>query len=210
MKILLVNGSPREDGCTYTALAEMAECFRAEGAEATIYHIGAEPVAPCKACRGCARAKKCVIQDKVNEFVELAREYDGYVIGSPVHYASASGSLVAFMDRAFFSDYVSGHNSFAHKPAAAVASARRAGTTATLDQINKYFTISQMPIISGRYWNMVHGFTPDDVRKDAEGLQNLRYVARNMVYHLRCKEAAAAAGILPPEQEKPVYTHFIH
>ena len=188
----------------------MAECFRAEGAEATIYHIGADPVAPCRACRGCARAKKCVIQDKVNEFVELAREYDGYVIGSPVHYASASASLVALMDRAFFSDYVSGHHSFAHKPAAAVVSARRAGTTATLDQINKYFTISQMPIISGRYWNMVHGFTPDDVRKDAEGLQNLRYVARNMVYHLRCKEAAAKAGILPPVQENPVYTHFIH
>ena len=150
MKILLVNGSPRPDGCTYTALAEMAATFEAEGAETLIYQIGADPIAPCRACRGCARAKRCIINDKVNEFVELAREYDAYVIGSPVHYASASGSLVAFMDRVFFSDYVGGFNSFAHKPAAAVASARRAGTTATLDQIQKYFTISHMPIISGR------------------------------------------------------------
>ena len=156
MKVLLINGSPNEKGCTYTALNEIAHTLNAEGIETEIYHIGKDPIAPCRACRACRKIGRCVIKDKVNDFVEYAREFDGYIIGSPVHYGSASGVLVPFLDRAFFVDYMSGHDSFKHKPGSAIVSARRAGTTATLDQLNKYFQINQMPIISGRYWNMVH------------------------------------------------------
>ncbi len=210
MKILLINGSPNEKGCTYTALDEMAKTFKEEGIETQIYHIGNEPIAPCRACRACAKLGKCIIDDKVNEFNELARDFDGYVIGSPVHYASASGNVVAFLHRAFFANSRSGKNSFKHKPGTAIASARRAGTTATLDQLNKYFQIQQMPIISGRYWNMVHGNTPDEVKQDLEGMQNMRILARNFAYHLKCKEAGAKAGIMPPVGEEIIYTNFIH
>ncbi len=209
MKVLLINGSPNEKGCTYTALNEMAQVFKAEGIEAEIYHIGKEGAAPCRACRACGRTGRCVINDRVNDFVEYAGGFDGYVIGSPVHYASASGVIVPFLDRAFFVDYMSGRNSFRLKPGTAVVSARRAGTTATLDQLNKYFQINQMPVISGRYWNMVHGASPEEVLQDREGMQNLRIAARNMAYFLKCREAAAGAGILPPEQEEVEYTNFI-
>lgn len=210
MKVLLINGSPNKNGCTYTALNEMAETFNKEGIETEIYYIGKDTIKPCMACRACAKIGKCVIKDKVNEFVEHAREFDGYVIGSPVHYGSAAGVIVPFLDRAFFVDYMSGHDSFKYKPGTAIVSARRAGTTATIDQLNKYFQINQMPIISGRYWNMVHGQNPDEVREDKEGMQNLRILAKNMEYFLKCKEAATKAGINPPEAEEVEYTNFIH
>lgn len=210
MKVLLINGSPHKEGCTYTALKEMAETLNQEGIDAEIYHIGNDPIAHCRACRACAKLKKCVINDKVNEFLEYARAFDGYVIGSPVHYASAAGGIVPFLDRAFFSDSLAGYKSFILKPATAIASARRAGTTATLDQLNKYFQINQMPIISGRYWNMVHGSNPDEVKQDLEGMQNMRILARNMAYFLKCKEIAAKAGLEAPQQEETVYTNFIH
>lgn len=209
MKVLLINGSPNEKGCTYTALNEIAETLNLEGIETQIYYIGKDPVAPCRACRACAKIGHCVIKDKVNDFVEYARNFDGYVIGSPVHYGSAAGSIVPFLDRAFFVDFMSGNNSFIHKPATAIVSARRAGTTATLDQLNKYFQINQMPVISGRYWNMVHGANSSEVKKDEEGMQNMRILARNMAYHLKCKEAGEKAGILPPKQEETIYTNFI-
>ncbi len=209
MKVLLVNGSPNEKGCTYTALNEIAKTLNSENIETDIYYIGKDPIAPCRDCRGCIRLKRCVINDKVNDFLKQARRFDGYVIGSPVHYASASGILVPFLDRAFFSDYLSSHNSFRHKPGTAIVSARRAGTTAALDQLNKYFQINQMPIISGRYWNMVHGATPEEVLKDEEGMQNMRILARNFAWHLKCREAALKAGINPPKMEKVVYTNFV-
>lgn len=209
MKVLLINGSPNAKGCTYTALNEISKTLNQEGIETEIYYIGKEPIAPCRACRTCGKIGRCVINDKVNDFVEYARKFDGYVIGSPVHYASASGSIVPFLDRAFFVDFMSGHNSFIHKPATAIVSARRAGTTATIDQLNKYFQINQMPIISGRYWNMVHGANPNEVLKDEEGMQNMRILARNFAYFLKCKEAGKQAGILPPKQEETVYTNFI-
>lgn len=209
MKVLLVNGSPHEKGCTYTALKEISDTLNSEGIETDIYYIGTEPVAPCKACRACAKLGRCVVNDKVNEFVEYARNFDGYVFGSPVHYASASGVIVPFLDRAFFVDFMSGHNSFVLKPASAIVSARRAGTTATLDQLNKYFQITQMPVISGRYWNMVHGATPEEVLKDEEGMQNMRILARNMAYFLKCKDLATKAGLELPKQEETVYTNFI-
>lgn len=209
MKVLLINGSPNKNGCTFTALNEIALTLNYEGIQTEIYHIGKDPIAPCRACRACGKLGHCVINDKVNDFVEYARDFDGYVIGSPVHYGSASGSIVPFLDRAFFVDFMSGHNSFVNKLGTAIVSARRAGTTATLDQLNKYFQINQMPIISGRYWNMVHGANPDEVKQDLEGMQNMRILARNMAYHLKCKELAKKAGLEVPKQEEVTFTNFI-
>ena len=210
MKVLLFNGSPHKEGCTYTALAEIAKTLKEEGIESEIYQIGTEPILACKACYACGKLGKCVIEDKVNDFVEYASGFDGFVFGSPVHYASACGGVTAFLDRAFFSAFRSGRGEiFMHKPAFAVASARRAGTTATLDQLNKYFTISQMPVISGRYWNMVHGAKAEEVLQDKEGMQNMRILARNMSWHLKCKEAGEKAGIPMPKKEETVYTNFI-
>lgn len=209
MKVLLINGSPNEKSCTFTALEEISKTLNEEGIETDIYYIGKDPIAPCRACRACGKIGRCMINDKVNGFLEYARNFDGYIIGSPVHYASASGGIIPFLDRAFFTDFMSGHNSFIHKPGSAIVSARRAGTTATIDQLNKYFQINQMPVISGRYWNMVHGQNPDEVKKDEEGMQNMRILARNMAYHLKCKDAAQKAGILPPKEEETIYTNFI-
>lgn len=208
MKVLLVNGSPNEKGCTYTALSEIAEQLKKEGIDSEIYYIGAGAIQPCTACRACRKLGRCVYNDKVNEFVAKAAEFDGFILGSPVHYASASGVIVPFMDRAFYSAFDKAV--FRQKPAAAIVSARRAGTTATLDQLNKYFGITEMPIISGRYWNMVHGNTPAEVKQDKEGLQNMRILAKNMAYYLKMQQAAAKAGILPPEREANIeFTNFI-
>ena len=210
LKVLLLNGSPNKEGCTYTALKEVANTLNNEGIESMTYQVGLEPIASCRACGACTKLGRCVIDDKVNEFVELAKDYDGFIIGSPVHYASSSGATVSFLDRAFFSAFRSGRGHiFAHKPCAAIASARRAGTTATLDQLNKYFTINQMILVSGRYWNMVHGRTPEDVRQDIEGMQNMRFLARNMAWLLKCIEVAKQNEIVPPLQEDPIYTDFI-
>lgn len=209
MKVLLINGSPKEKGCTYTALQEIAKTLNSEGIETDIYYVGTDAIAPCRDCRACVKLGKCVINDKVNDFVEYARGFDGYVVGSPVHYAAPSAGLITFLDRAFFSDAKSGCRSFAHKPGVAIVSARRAGTTAALDVLNKYFMINQMPVISGRYWNMVHGSTPEQVLEDVEGMQNLRILGRNLAWHLKCKEAALKTGIMPPEVETPIFTNFI-
>lgn len=210
MKVLLLNGSPHKDGCTYTALNEIQKTLKEEGIESEIYQIGTKAISGCRACRACAKLGKCVIDDGVNEFLDYAKDFDGFILGSPVYYATAAGGAVSFLNRAFFSAFMSGRGEiFLHKPGAAVASARRAGTTATLDQLNKYFTITQMPIISGRYWNMVHGHTPDDVRKDLEGMQNMRILARNMAYYLKCIDAGKKSGIELPKTEEVVFTNFI-
>ena len=211
MKVLLFNGSPHKNGCTYTALEEIAKTLKEEGIDSEIYQIGIGSITPCRACGACTKLGRCVINDDdVNNFVEKCKDFDGFIFGSPVHYGSACGGITAFLDRAFFVAFMSGRgNIFKHKPASAVASARRSGTTATLDQLNKYMTISEMPIISGRYWNMVHGHTPDEVRQDLEGMQNMRILARNMAWHLKCKEAGKKAGIELPKQEEIVFTNFI-
>lgn len=210
MKVLLFNGSPHQNGCTFTALEEISKTLKEEGIDSEIYQIGTESVSACKACYACAKLGKCVINDKVNEFIDYAANFDGFIFGSPVHYASACGGITAFLDRAFFAAFKSGKGStFLYKPGAAVVSARRAGTTAALDQLNKYFTISQMPIISGRYWNMVHGATREDVKQDLEGMQNMRILARNMAWFLKLKEAGKNAGIPMPKQEEIVHTNFI-
>ena len=210
MKVLLFNGSPHKNGCTYTALEEIAKTLKEEGIESEIYQIGTQPIGACRACYACRTLGKCVINDSVNDFVEYARGFDGFIFGSPVHYASACGGITAFLDRAFFVAFASGRGDiFLHKQGAAIASARRAGTTATLDQLNKYFAITQMPIISGRYWNMVHGATADEVKQDLEGMQNMRILARNMAWHLKCKEAGEKAGVPMPKAEETVFTNFI-
>jgi len=209
MKVILVNGSPHEKGCTYTALSEVAKTLREEGVGTEIFWIGKEPLTGCTGCKSCAKTGDCVYGGRVNEFLEIAGGFDGYVFGSPVHYAAACGAITSFMDRAFYADGNSGRNLFFLKPAAAVVCARRAGTTAALDQLNKYFMIKQMPVISSCYWNMVHGNTPDEARKDLEGMKVMRVLGRNMAWFLKCKEAGVKAGVPFPAQEENVRTNFI-
>lgn len=210
MKVMLVNGSPHRHGCTDRALQEVARTLEEDSVEAEIFWIGAKPVGGCIACGDCDRTGACVFDDAVNEFRAKAAEADGFVFGAPVHYAHAGASLVGFMDRLFYSNGRAGQpDVFRHKPAAAVASARRAGTTAALDDIQKFFTISQMPIVSSRYWNNVHGNTPGEVEQDAEGLWTMRQLGRNMAWLLRSIEAGRAAGLEPPAQEPGARTNFI-
>ncbi len=207
MKVLLLNGSPHKNGCTNTALEEVAKTLNSQGIDTEIFYIGTDAIAPCRACGACKKLGRCVVNDKVNEFIEKAKEADGFIFGSPVHYASASGIITTFLDRAFYAG--SANQVFRMKPGAIVVSARRAGTTATFDQLNKYFTITEMPVISSRYWNMVHGATPDDVLKDEEGMQIMRILGKNMAWYLKSMEAAKKAGILPPEKEEVIKTNFI-
>ena len=210
MKVLLFNGSPHKNGCTYTALEEISKTLKEEGIDSEIYQIGIKPVGACRGCYACSKIGKCVIDDEVNPFLEYAKDFDGFIFGTPVHYGSACGGITAFLDRAFFTTFQSGRGDiFLHKPGAAVACARRAGTTAALDQLNKYFAITQMPMISGRYWNMVHGANAEEAKQDLEGMQNMRILARNMAWHLKCREAGEKAGIPLPKQEDVVFTNFI-
>ena len=206
MKVLLINGSPHEKGCTYTALFEIAGALKKNGVETEIFHIGVNPISGCMACGQCVGKGLCVIKDSVNKFIAKSKKTDGFIFGSPVHYASASGGLTSFMDRAFFS---SRGSSFRGKPAAAIVSCRRGGATAAFDQLNKYFSISQMPIVTSQYWNMVHGFVPDDVKKDLEGLQIMRTLGNNMAWLLKCIQEGKAAGIEMPELEERISTNYI-
>lgn len=202
MKVLLINGSSRKNGCTYTALSEVANSLNAEGIETEIVQIGTSAIRGCIGCRGCAGKGRCVFDDDVvNSFIEKMKKADGLIVGSPVYYASANGSLISLLDRMFFAG---GHDVFAYKPAAAVVSARRAGTTVTLDEINKYFMISEMPIVSSSYWNMVHGSVPEEVFQDKEGLQTMRNLGRNMAWLLK-----ALSGTKKPENEYNQRTDFI-
>ncbi len=205
-KVLLVNGSNKEQGCTYTALCEVADALEKEEIGTEIFQLGADAVRDCIGCGACGKSGRCVFDDDcVNRFVEKAREADGFVFGTPVYYAHPSGRILSFLDRVFYS----GSNALAFKPGAAVASARRAGTTASADVLNKYFTINQMPVVSSNYWNMVHGNTPEEVRQDKEGLQIMRTVGRNMAWLIKCIEAGKAAGIGYPQTEEKVRTNFI-
>ncbi len=209
MKVLLVNGSPHQKGCTYTALSEVAKTLNGNGLETEIFWLGLKPISGCIACGQCAKTGRCALGGVVNEFLDKCASADGFVFGTPVHYAAASGAITAFMDRVFFAGSRDPKQLFWLKPAAAVVSARRSGTTATWDQLNKYFALAQMPIIPSRYWNNVHGHTPEHVREDLEGMQQMRYLGRNMAWFLRCKEAADKAGVKLPEQEEVVYTNFM-
>ncbi len=196
MKVLLLNGSPRKNGCTFTALTEVANTLQNEEIEAEIFHIGAETIHGCIGCGRCrSGAGKCVaFDDVVNEVAEKAKAADGLIIGSPVYYASPNGTLMSALDRLFFSN----GKSLAYKPGAAVLSARRAGATSAFDAINKYFSISNMPIVSSRYWNMVFGMTPEAIKADEEGLLIMQTLGKNMAWMLKSLEAAKAAGVTVP------------
>ena len=206
MKVLLLNGSPHEKGCTYRALCEVAKTLEEDGIQTEIFQIGKEPIAGCLGCGACRKTGKCVTQDKVTEFVEKAKEADGFIFGSPVYYASIAGSLVSFLNRAFYQ----GAKHFAYKPAGAVVSSRRAGSTTAFDALNKYFTIANMPIVSSNYWNEVHGANGkwEDVEKDEEGLQTMRILGYNMSWLLRCIELGKKAG-LAPKKESKIGTNFL-
>ena len=206
MKVLLVNGSPHENGCTDAALRVVETALREAGIETQRFWIGTDPIGGCTACGGCSKIRACVRNELVREFAALADEADGFVFGSPVHYAGISGNLAAFMDCLFFSQ---SRERFRMKPAACVLSARRAGTTAAYDQMIKYFGISEMPIVSSCYWNMVHGAKAEDVAQDAEGVRCMRVLGKNMAYLLRAFEAGKAAGLELPEVEPVVRTNFI-
>ena len=207
MKVLLVNGSSRQNGCTYTALNEIAMTLNKENIETEIFFLGNEPVRDCVACGACSKLNgKCVYDnDVVNTLIEKARECDGFIFGSPVYYAHPSGRILSVLDRAFYA----GKSAFVHKPGAAITSARRGGTTASFDVLNKYFTIAQMPVVSSTYWNMVHGSLPADVQKDEEGLQTMRNLALNMAWLLKCIAVGKENGIDAPMAESNYKTNFI-
>ena len=205
MKVLMINGSPEKDSCTNRALTEIANTLKAEGIDSEIVSIGRDVIRGCLACHACEKLGHCVIDDAVNKVADRLDEFDGFIVGSPVYYASGNGTVYSFLDRLFFS----ANHKLRYKPAAAVAVARRAGTTATLDTLNKYFTINEMPVVSSTYWNMVHGFTPADVEKDLEGLQTMRNIGHNMAWLLRCIDAGHKAGVAGPASERGAWTHFI-
>ena len=201
-KILLINGSPNEHGCTYTALKEIADTLLKNDVKAEILYLGKKPIAGCIACGKCYQTERCIFNDKVNELLEKLDEYDGIVVGSPVYYAGPPGSLCAILDRVCFS----ASTYFKHKPAACVVNCRRGGASAAFERLNKYFTILEMPVVSSQYWNSTHGTTPDELRRDLEGLQTMRTLGNNMAYML--KSLSSASLPLPPEEEW-IATNFI-
>ena len=206
MKVLLVNGSPNKKGCTYTALCEVEKELNRFNIKTEIFYLGKKPLRGCTACEKCFEIGRCVFDDDaVNVAIGKAAEADGFVFGSPVHYAGASGFITSFLDRCFFA----GSDVFAYKPGAAVVSCRRGGATAAFDQLNKYFTISNMPVVSSQYWNMVHGNTPEEVLQDLEGLQIMRTLGQNMAWLLKSIAAGRKAGIVRPEPEEHIWTNFI-
>lgn len=204
MKILMINGSPHPRGCTYTALHEMEQVLQAAGVETQILTVGAEQTGGCTACGGCNATGRCVRGGLVNDAIDAMETADALVLASPVHYAGISGAMSAFCDRLFYAS-----DGWANKPCACVVSARRAGTTAALDQLIKYPMISNMPVVSSQYWPMVHGARPEDVAQDEEGLQTMRQLARNLLWLLQCIAAGDAAGVPRPGTEARKFTNFI-
>ena len=202
MHVLLVNGSPRSEGCTYTALSEVAGALEANGIGTKMFQIGTKPIQGCINCGSCRTGSRCTIGDDLyNELTDMILAADGVIIGSPVYYAGPNGALCALLDRVFFASA----GKFAFKPAACVVSCRRGGASAAFDRLNKYFTISQMPVVSSQYWNAVHGFTPDDVRRDLEGLQIMRTLGNNMAWLLKNLGEGSSP---PPTQEARLRTSF--
>lgn len=204
MKVLIINGSPRKNGNTSIALAQMEAVFAEEGIEVTSVQVGHEVVRGCVACNGCAKLGRCVYDDCVNQLAPLFEEADGLVVASPVYYGSANATLVAVLDRLFYST----HFDKTMKVGAAVACARRGELTATFDELNKYFTISGMPVASGQYWNGVHGAAPGQANEDAEGLQQMRTLARNMAFLMKSIALGKEAFGLP-QREEGIFTNFV-
>ena len=205
MKVLMLNGSSKPNGNTYIALQEIGKQLEKEGIAYEIFQLGGGPVRDCIGCGGCSE-EGCVFgDDKVNEFIAKAKEADGFVFGTPVYYAHPSGRILSFLDRVFYS----GGRAFAFKPGASVAVARRGGASASFDVLNKYFGISQMPVAGSTYWNSVHGRTPGEASQDAEGLQTMRNLAKNLAWMLKCFEAGKEKGITLPQTEREHMTNFI-
>lgn len=206
MKVLLVNGSTNEKGCTFTALSQVAASLNKCGVDTEIVHIGVEPVGSCRGCGGCAKTGRCAFgNETLNTVFEKAEQADGLIVGTPVHYAAAAGAISCVLDKMFTA--IPGK--LAYKPAACVVSCRRGGASAAFDELNKYFTINKMPVVSSQYWNSVHGSCAEDVLKDEEGLQIMRVLGRNMAWLLYCMEAGKNAGVPMPEQEEHLWTSFI-
>lgn len=206
MKVLLINGSPNEFGCTYTALNEVAETLEQNGVAAEILWLGKKPMQDCIACFQCQALGECVFRDLVNETAARMDEFDALIVGSPVYYGGPNGRLTSFLDRLMFSIP---RSKLTGKLAASVVACRRGGATAAFERLNQYFTMLNMHIVSSQYWNQVHGYTPEDVRQDEEGLQTMRTLGRNMAYLLKAQKAAADSGIERPVHEAAVYTDFI-
>lgn len=209
MKVLLINGSNKTNGCTNRALEEVAKVLVENGVEYEIFQVGAAPIRDCIGCNQCSAKLKnntCIFNDDVvNQLIKKASECDGFVFGTPVYYAHPSGRILSLLDRVFYA----GSRVFKHKPAFAIASARRAGTTASIDVLNKYFMFAQMPVVSSSYWNMVHGNIPEQVEQDLEGLQTMRNAARNLVWIMKCIELGKVNNVEPPKNESGVRTSFI-
>lgn len=205
MKVLMLNGSPKANGNTYTALLEIGKQLNKENIEYEIVQIGSAPMRDCIGCGRCTENGCIFSDDGVNEFIAKAKEADGFVFGTPVYYAHPSGRILSFLDRVFYS----GGRAFKFKPAASVAVARRAGTTASFDCLNKYFGISQMPVAGSTYWNNVHGAVPGEVSFDEEGMRTMRNLARNLAWMIRCFDAGKKNGIPLPETETGNKTNFI-
>ena len=206
MKVLLLNGSPHEKGCTYTALMEMAGQFQKRGVETELFWIGNGPVRGCIDCKSCWGKGRCVFDDDcVNRLIEKIAACDGLVIGTPVYFGGIPGGLKCVLHRVFYD----AKRLFSGKPAAGVVSCRRGGAGSTFDQLNKYFTISSMPVVASQYWNSVHGRVPGEVLQDAEGMQTMRTLGRNMAWLLKCIEAGRAVGIQRPVAEPSLVTNFI-
>ena len=204
MKVLLINGSPKETGNTAFALEQMAEVFAAENIETETIQVGSQLIRGCQGCGACYKLGKCVIDDMVNEAAEKLAQADGMVVGSPVYYASPNGTLISFLDRLFYSNSAD----LRMKVGASIVCARRGGTTAAMDVLNKYFTISQMPVASSTYWNIIHGAKPGQAAEDAEGIRTMRNLAKNMAYMMKAF-AAAKDTVALPENEPKTFTNFI-
>lgn len=213
MSVVLINGSTHAKGCTYRSLTEVSKTLKEKGIKTTIFQLGSKPIAGCCGCNQCAKTGFCqkYKHDKVNEFIELLQKekFDGFVFGSPVHYASASGFLTAFMDRLFYTQLSANKPYLNGKLAAAIVNCRRGGATATFEQINKYFMMTNMPVVSSQYWNETHGFTPKEVEQDKEGLQTMRTLGRNMAWLIKCIKLGKENGIEFREEEPIIRTNFI-
>jgi len=205
MKVLLINCSPHEHGTTFAALEEVAATLQSDGIETELFFPGPQPIQPCTGCAGCAKLKKCVYDDAVNVAVEKMKTCDGMIVGTPVHYAAASGIATSLLSRMFFS----GSRYLRFKPAAGVAVCRRAGATSAFDELNKFFTYAHMPVVPSQYWNLVFGSNAEEARQDLEGMQTMRTMAHNMAWMLKCIQAGKDAGIQPPVPERVVRTNFI-
>ncbi|MGI6045262.1 MAG: flavodoxin family protein [Eggerthellaceae bacterium] len=210
MKVLLVNGSPHKKGCVDAALGIIGRTLRQDDIDSEVFWLGKKPVGGCIDCKYCKKSGACVFDDVVNEFNDLARSFDGFVFGVPVYFSGVAGSMKSFMDRVFYSVPNNGEDTYAYKPAAIITSARRAGTTLTLATLNQYPLYAHMPLVPSRYWNMIHGNTPEEIMEDEEGVQIMEQIGHNMAWMLKSFAAGKAAGLELPKRPLPrKYTNFI-